>query len=472
MRTLTALLLVALAAVAGFAPMASLKSDGSAVRLITLDPGHFHASLVHKEMYPGVVSPQVHIYAPFGSDLLEHLGRLSLFNTRAENPTTWQLEIHSSPDFFERMVQEKPGNVVMLAGRNNIKIEYIEGSVNAGLNVLADKPWIIGAEDLPRVEMVMDTATKKGLVAYDLMTERYEVTSMLQKELVNDPSIFGAIEKGTPEQPGVEMRSVHYILKLVAGAPNLRPGWFFDVAQQGEGLTDVGTHLVDLVSWTLFQNQPLDYRRDVQVNAAKHWPVTMTREQFRRVTGEKDFPPFLAAAVRDGQLDYFCNGQIAYALKGVNVKLDAVWEYEAPHGDTHLAIYRGSKARVEVHQEDAERYRTELYVIPNSPADRPAVFAAVRERIRALQAIYSGTSVEEKNDRAWISIPDKYRTTHESHFAQVTNRFLKYINDPKSLPAWENQNMLAKYYITTRGREAALGLKRRQSAAWHRTQHP
>ena len=30
----------------------------SAVRLLTLDPGHFHAALVQKEMYPGV-APQV-----------------------------------------------------------------------------------------------------------------------------------------------------------------------------------------------------------------------------------------------------------------------------------------------------------------------------------------------------------------------------------------------------------------------------
>jgi hypothetical protein len=315
-------------------------------------------------------------------------------------------------------------------------------------------------EDLPRVATVLDTAAKKEVVAYDLMTERYEITSILQKELVNDASVFGSIEKGTPEQPGVEMRSVHYILKLVAGAPNLRPAWFFDVTQQGEGLTDVGTHLVDLVSWTLFQSQPLDYRHDVQVNTAKHWPVTMTREQFGRVTGQKDFPPFLAGSVHDGKLDYFCNGQVAYALKGVNVRLEALWDYEAPHGDSHLAIYRGTRARVEVRQDEPEKYRTEVYVVPNSPGDRPAVFGALRARINALQAKYPGISAEEKSDRAWISIPDKYRTTHESHFAQVTNQFLKYLQNPKSLPAWENQNMLVKYYITARGVELARGNQR------------
>ena len=39
------------------------------VRLITLDPGHFHAALVQKEMYPGVAK-QVHVYAPLGDRTL------------------------------------------------------------------------------------------------------------------------------------------------------------------------------------------------------------------------------------------------------------------------------------------------------------------------------------------------------------------------------------------------------------------
>ncbi len=55
MRVLTALLFIVLAEVALSAQVASPKSDNSAVRFITLDPGHFHASLIHKEMYPGIV---------------------------------------------------------------------------------------------------------------------------------------------------------------------------------------------------------------------------------------------------------------------------------------------------------------------------------------------------------------------------------------------------------------------------------
>lgn len=44
------------------------KQEDNAVKLITLDPGHFHAALVQKSMYRGVDST-VHVYAPKGADV-------------------------------------------------------------------------------------------------------------------------------------------------------------------------------------------------------------------------------------------------------------------------------------------------------------------------------------------------------------------------------------------------------------------
>src|SRR5438093_6189538 len=102
---------------------------------MTLYPGHFHAALIQKAMYPGV-APRVDVYAPLGFDLFEHLKRIAAFNTRTERPTAWQTEVHASPDFFERMLRERPGNVVVLSGRNRGKIDRMAASVQAGLHVL------------------------------------------------------------------------------------------------------------------------------------------------------------------------------------------------------------------------------------------------------------------------------------------------------------------------------------------------
>src|SRR6516162_6446921 len=196
-------------------------------RLITLDPGHFHAALVQKEMYP-CLAKQVHVYAPLGPDLIAHLERIAGFNNRRDNPTSWELEIHMGLDPLQRMLHERLGNVVVLAGRNRGKIDRIVAAVEAGMNVLADKPWIISHEDLPKLQAALDTADANRVMAYDMMTERYEITSVIQRELVNDPDIFGDICAGTEDEPGVFMESVHYLLKTVAGVPLRRPAWFFD----------------------------------------------------------------------------------------------------------------------------------------------------------------------------------------------------------------------------------------------------
>ena len=47
-----------------------------------------------------------------------------------------------------------------------------------------------------------------------------------------------------------------------------------------------------------------------------------------------------------------------------------------------------------------------------------------------------------------ITVPEKYRITHEDHFGQVTAKYLEYLKDGK-LPEWEVPNMITKYYTTT-----------------------
>ena len=452
---------VLLAAAAGLAlaqpapePPQENPSPMSAVRLMTVDPGHFHAALVQKEMYPGVAD-RVDVYAPLGPDLYEHLKRIDAFNRRATSPTTWTVDVHAAPDAFERMLRDRPGNVVVFSGRNGAKIDRIAASVKAGLNVLADKPWILKSADLDKLEGTLAEADRAGVVAYDIMTERFEVTSILQRALVNDPAVFGEMLKGTEDDPAVYMESVHYLLKLVAGAPNIRPAWFFDNTQQGEGLNDVGTHLVDLVQWTLFPEQAIDYRRDIQVLAAQRWATPIDEAGFARVTGERGFPAAFASQAKGGRFDYFCNTLVSYTLRGVHTKLNVIWDWEPlpGSGDTHYAFYKGSRARVEVRQTQAGKLRPELYVVPAGAGERSQVLGAVRARVAALQKDFAGVTVEERGHEIHVAIPDTFRVGHEAHFAEVTREFLRMLRDRRALPAWERPNMLAKYFVSTKGTE-------------------
>jgi predicted dehydrogenase len=422
------------------------------VRFMTLDPGHFHAGLVQKEMYPNV-SPRVDVYAPLGPDLLEHLNRIISFNTRKTDPTGWKMEIHTGPDFLDRMIRERPGNVVIISGRNRGKIDRIKASLEAGFHVLSDKPWIIDPADFPKLEAALNIADQKNLIAYDIMTERYEITSILQRELMGDPAVFGSMLPGSEQNPSVFMESVHYLLKLVAGLPNRRPAWFFDIQQQGEALPDVGTHLVDLVQWMMFPERSMDYRKDIRVLTGKRWPTVLSKAEFQRVTGENDFPDFLREHVKGDKLDYYCNTMVSYALRDIHAKLNVLWKYEPlpGAGDTHFAYFKGSRSRIEIRQEKEDSRRPELYVVPNNAAEKVAILAALRKKVDTLQTRFADISMRDLGQEMRIEIPDKYRVGHEAHFAQVTNKFLGLLKDPKALPPWEKPNMLSKYWVTTQG---------------------
>ncbi len=420
---------------------------------MTLDPGHFHAALVHGEMYPEV-APRVDIFAPVGPDLIAHLHRLAAFNRRSPRPTSWAWEVHASPDFFDRMLRDRPGNVVVLSGRNRGKIGRILALIEAGLNVLADKPWVLESSDLPLLDAALAQADARGVVAYDIMTERFEATHALQRALVSDEPTFGRIQTGTSDAPSVYMESVHYLKKMVAGAPNIRPPWFFNTADQGEGLNDVGTHLVDLVQWTLFPGEAIDVS-DIELLDARRWPTRISESDFRTVTNAPRFPPDLADGVLDGHFDYYSNTLVSYTLRGVHTRLNIAWDWEprdAP-GDTHFAYYRGTRSSVEVRQTRADGFRPEVYVVPNSADTKSQVLAAVRTRVASLDAEFPGIAVEDRGGEIHVTIPEALRVGHEAHFAQVTASFLSYLSDRSTLPAWERPNMLAKYYVTTRATE-------------------
>jgi predicted dehydrogenase len=422
-------------------------------KLIIVDPGHFHATLLQKDMYPWV-DPRVTVYAPLGPDLLDYLNRISLFNLRRENPTNWALDIHTSSDPMAEMLRGRAGNIVVFTGRNRGKIDRILAALKAGLNVLADKPWIIASTDLPKLEEALALARQNNLAAYDIMTERYEVTSELQRELVNDRDVFGTLEKGSAAEPAVRARSIHHVMKVVAGIPLRRPPWFFDIDEYGEGLADVGTHVVDLVQWTAFPDEALDYRKVIEVRAGRRWPLKMTKEQFTRVTGDAGFSPALVAHVHGGVLDYYCNNSVEYTLRGVHVELEILWNWEAAEGgDVYEASFRGTKSRVEIRQGRSERFVPEVYIAGPNSALRAGVAAAVEKRVAAMQTRWPGLAAMKSGAEIRIVIPEKFRVGHEAHFGQVTNRFFEYVTSPKSVPAWETPYMLAKYAVSTKGVE-------------------
>lgn len=426
------------------------------VRLMTLDPGHFHASLVQKSMYDQI-SPTVYVYAEAGSELDAYLASIENYNNRPEDPTDWNLEVYTGEDFLEKMISENKGNVMITAGNNRDKTQNIKDAVDASINVLADKPMAIDSEGFEILKEAFASAEKNGVLLYDIMTERFEITSLLQMEFSRLEPVFGTLEKGSLEDPSITKESVHHFFKEVSGSPLIRPAWFYDVSQQGSGIVDVTTHLVDLVQWEAFPGEIIDYENDIELLNARQWQTEMDLEQFKASTGLDAYPDYLEQYVEDGILKINSNGEINYKINDIHAKVSVIWNYKAPEGsaDTHYSIMRGTKSNLVIRQDKKENYTPELYIEPVQGVDLADFESELNESLAGLQEDYPGIEVVKDGETGWkVVIPASYRTGHEAHFREVTEAYLRYLIDGK-LPDWEVPNMITKYYITTKALEMA-----------------
>ncbi len=420
------------------------------VKLITLDPGHFHAALIQKKMYDQV-DPVVQVYAPDGPDLDLHLQRIDGFNSREDAPTTWQSEVYKGEDYLERMLREKKGNVVVLAGNNSKKTSYIKQSVEAGLNVLSDKPMVIDGESFELLKEAFSLADQNNVLLYDVMTERYEITSQLQRAIVQMPGLFGTMKNGSADDPAVVKQSVHHFRKNVAGSVLRRPSWYFDVNQQGEGIIDVTTHLVDLIQWVCFPDVVLDYKQDVNVYDARRWSTSVTSDQFFDVTGLDYIPEYLKGNLDDQNvLNIFANGEMNYALKGVHAQVSVIWDFEAPEGggDSHYSLMQGTLSNLVIRQGKEEGFVPMLFLQPATGVDSTDWKQKIQQEFGQLAELFPGIELKPSGEEFRVEVPEHYRVGHEAHFGQVAEKYLGFLVDGQ-LPEWEVPNMLAKYYTTT-----------------------
>lgn len=407
--------------------------------LVVANPGHFHAALTLRQPHPRL-DENVHVYAEDGPDLERFVAIVQAFNARPQTPTRWRLHVHRGPDWLTRLLAEQPGRLAVVAGRNDVKMNVIRRLHAAGFHVLADKPWVIDAEQLDALRAVCDSAP----LAMDVMTERHEVSVRLMRVLMSDARLFGHARSLT-------LQSVHHLYKLVNGRPLVRPAWYFDTAVQGEGIGDVNTHLADLVQWMLATDIAYDYARDVELLDARQWSTAVPLECFRQVTGLDAFPEAVRVRVQGDTLQYLCNSWLRYTLRGVAVELEAIWGLAIPEGggDTHCFVAHGAHADIEVRLDASTGFRTALTLRPRAP---DAGYAAALERaIAGLQKRFPGIAVAQMAAEYCFDIPDRLRTTHEEHFAVVLDDFIACV-DAGTWPRHVGADLVAKYTLLQQAR--------------------
>src|SRR5689334_23209315 len=180
--------------------------------LLFLDPGHFHAALTLR-VPQARVADEIFVYASEGAELRDFLALVERFNCRADNPTRWHPVVTTSDDPFARLVDERRGDVVILAGRNGSKARTVRRLHESGFHVLADKPWLVEPGDLEHVR----ASLADWPLAAEIMTGRHDAAAGLVKKLVGVPTLFGTFRD---DGPGIEQDSVHHLEKLVDGAPD------------------------------------------------------------------------------------------------------------------------------------------------------------------------------------------------------------------------------------------------------------
>src|SRR4029434_1878661 len=106
-------------------------------------------------------------------------------------------------NFLDKFAADRACDVVVISGNNRRKTEYIVRAVEAGVHTLAEKPMAIDVAGFTALEEAFAIARAKNVLLYDIMTERHEITTILQRELSRIPAIFGELDCGTIDDPAV-----------------------------------------------------------------------------------------------------------------------------------------------------------------------------------------------------------------------------------------------------------------------------
>lgn len=412
------------------------------ISMIVVAPGHFHASLLQKNSLEGV-SQTVKVYAQSGSELEAYKSTIESYNTREENPTSWVLDIYEGDDFLEHIPESDGSSFAVFAGNNRLKSDYILHCVEKGYHVISDKPMAINADGYAKLQKAYQTAQDKGLVIYDLMTERYDVQNEITRVLMSNKDIFGEVAGK------IEIEDIHHFFKQVSGKPLTRPMWYFDVRQQGEGIADVTTHFIDLIFWECFPGQSMTVS-DVEVISAERFPTLITLDEYKAVTGADGFPEYLEEDIKDGVLNVYSNGKIDFTVKGIPVSIYMRWDYAAQEGsgDRFHEVIPGSVSSLEIVQDASTGFARRLFI--NTTGELAAKAEAL------LKATWPQVAVRQESERRYIvDIPAEYRHPHEEHFNMVGKAFIQCILDGQ-VPQWEKDNTLTKYHITTSAVEKAV----------------
>lgn len=408
--------------------------------LTFFEPGHFHAALLLRSP-TSRIHPTIHVYATQGPDLDRFLALIDGFNSRSDDPTAWDVQVHRAPGdtaisertMLDKLIDEHRGSPVVIAGRNEPKLAAIRRLHDEGFAVLVDKPWIVSLAGLPDLQQV--TAGKPRVM--DLMTGRHDIVNHLCRQIVADRELFGEFAGAEQGKPDLEFGSIHHLCKRVDGRALIRPPWCYDVHVQGDGLVDIHSHMVDQAQWLIDyrqagsdDHQSSDDGQDlspIQLERAERWSTRVPLVDFSDSTGLDRFPDVLTDRLSGSRsspvLDLACNGLIEYRLGHALVHQQVVWRVRAEDNgsDVHTFKARGTGCTLTVNQGMEPGGGPVLHL---KPVDTRGWPQRLSRRLAQYQNLFPGLTAEALGDGHRLQIPPALATPHETTFCTVLNEFL------------------------------------------------
>ena len=146
--------------------------------------------------------------------------------------------LKTNPDFsvlyddFDKMLSEVDCDVVAVGDYYGKRGSLLIKALEAGKDVIADKPVCTSLEDLDQIEKI---ATEKGLKVGCMLDLRQNPAMVKMRQIIQD-GILGDIH-------AVAFNGQH---PLLWGS---RPGWYFEAGKHGGTLNDIAVHGVDYLMW-------------------------------------------------------------------------------------------------------------------------------------------------------------------------------------------------------------------------------
>ena len=271
----------------------AFRAAPSEVKLVTLDLGHLrNQRWCRKKCTTGFRPRSTSLILTARTCRIISAASRRRYNTRADDPTSWKEVVYTGPDFLEKMLCRSPATSWSSPVITRRKTEYIPASVEAGLNVLSDKPMASRrlTSNCSR-RRSHRLRPRRAVLLYDIMTERYGDHDDASKGAV---AYSGGVRKAAEGHAGRSCdhqgkRAPFLQIRLRQSASTA----CVVLRHHATGRGHRGCHHAPRgpCQWGPSPVQAIDAETDVEMLRPVDGPPMITGNSIKKVTRLDDFPP-------------------------------------------------------------------------------------------------------------------------------------------------------------------------------------